>query len=98
MVLGPKHVGAFFNVLICKFYKYYICQVTQLLYQLLHIYKIYKIYTLKHSNIKNAPTCFGPRNIIRELYRSCQSAATQRNTLGNTTQNNTACCHNTQLE
>jgi len=44
------------------------CRVTQLLYQLLHIYKIYKMYTLKHLNIKNAPTCFGPRTIVREPY------------------------------
>jgi len=43
-------------------------RITQLLYQPLHIYKIYKIYTLKH---KNAPTCFGPRTIIRELYIPC---------------------------
>ena len=27
MVLGPKHVGAFFNVLMCKFYKFYVCAV-----------------------------------------------------------------------
>jgi len=44
------------------------CRVTQLLHQLLHIYKIYEIYTLEH---KNAPTCFGPRTIIREPYRPC---------------------------
>jgi len=43
-------------------------QVTQLLHQPLHIYKIYKIYTSKH---KNAPTCFGPKTIIRELYIPC---------------------------
>jgi len=41
------------------------CPVTQLLHQPLYIYKIY---TLKQ---KNSPTCFGPRAIIRELYRPC---------------------------
>jgi len=27
MVLGPKHVKSVLNVLMCKFYKFYICAV-----------------------------------------------------------------------
>jgi len=54
----------FFNVL--REYRFDL--VTQLLHQQLHIYKIYKMYTL---NIKNAPTCFGPKTILRELYLPC---------------------------
>ena len=41
------------------------CRVTQLLHQPLHIYKIYKILHIKI--IKNVPTCFGPKTILREL-------------------------------
>ena len=44
---------------------------TQLLHQPLHIHKIFIKFT--PLNIKNAPTCFGPKTIIRELYIPCWS-------------------------
>ena len=52
----------------CAYFHCYTVQVVELLnyYTNLCTYiKLIKIYTL---NIKNAPTCFGPKTIIRELY------------------------------
>ena len=45
------------------------CRVTRLLHQPLHIHKIYKILHIK--TFKIAPTCFGPKTILRELYLPC---------------------------
>jgi hypothetical protein len=50
------------------FFHCYIVHVVELLNYYTNHCKYIKF---THLNIKNAPTCFGPRTIIRELYIPC---------------------------